>query len=67
MSFSFSDVSWMSSHNSHANKFASAENVNIRQLATNQELRDLVLREIIPFLNIVGGEKGSVEFFVSIR
>jgi len=83
---SFSDVSWVSSHNSHANRFASAENV-LRQLATNQEhsvyeqlsrgvrglmldiefrngslqcvhgfvefslLRDLILREIIPFLN----------------
>jgi len=33
---SISDVSRVSSRNSHANKFASAENV-IRQLATNQE------------------------------
>ena len=82
----FSDVTWVSSHNSHANKFASAENV-LRQIASNQEysvyeqlsrgvralmldieyrngalycvhsfvefslLRDLVLNEIVPFLD----------------
>ena len=32
----FADVTWVSSHNSHANKFASAENV-LRQIASNQE------------------------------
>lgn len=85
-SMSFADVSWVSSHNSHANKFASSENV-LRQLSSNQEmsvyeqlsqgvrglmldiayrngslhcvhgfvefslLRNLVMREIIPFLD----------------
>lgn len=34
---SYADVSWVSSHNSHANKFASSENV-LRQLASNQEM-----------------------------
>eukprot|EP00986_Skeletonema_menzelii_P021095 scaffold33184_cov325-Skeletonema_menzelii.AAC.1 len=33
---SFADVTWVSTHNSHANMFASGENV-LRQVATNQE------------------------------
>jgi hypothetical protein len=33
---SFSDVTWMSSHNAHANEFAAADNV-FRKLASNQE------------------------------
>mmetsp|Transcript_26339 Transcript_26339/g.43450 ORF Transcript_26339/g.43450 Transcript_26339/m.43450 type:complete len:459 (-) Transcript_26339:478-1854(-) len=35
-SMSFADVTWVSTHNSHANMFASGENV-LRQVATNQE------------------------------
>lgn len=82
----FSDVTWISSHNAHANEFAASDNV-FRLLATNQQLsvykqlkegvrgllldieykdgslicvhafvefsllRDLVMNEIIPFLD----------------
>ena len=36
-SMSFADVTWVSSHNAHANKFTAAENV-LRQLSSNQEM-----------------------------